>query len=280
MLTYIAAISGGVDSVVLLDMLSKGKDKVIVAHVDHGIRDDSADDARFVRGLAQKYGYIYKEKRLNLGPAASEEQARQGRYEFLFELAGTYDALIVTAHHGDDLAETIAINLRRGTGWRGVAVLNRDGIVRPMLAYCKADMYDYALTHHLEWAQDKSNLDHRYLRNRLRAQLRPKLTRQTRDALVALRRKQASLAQSIGQELSSILSQNNNLRHLLTCVDSQTGTELLGAYIFNAGGVRPTRPQLERALVAVKTAKSGTTYHVGSKIKLRFLVRDFLVEVL
>ena len=280
MATYIAAVSGGVDSVVLLDMLAKGDDDIIVAHVEHGIRDDSADDARFVRALASKYGYQYVEESLHLGVNASEQAARVGRYKFLFDLAKQHKATVVTAHHGDDLVETIAINVSRGTGWRGVAVLNRRGMYRPLLPYSKADLYDYAMTHHLEWVDDKTNYDTRYLRNRIRMQLRPRLTPRLRAAFVELRDKQVRLTAQVNAELSAILSQHHELRYLITHTDTATALELLGGVIFEASAIRPQRPQLERALLAIKTAKPGATYHVGDKIMLSFTTRDFSVKVL
>lgn len=277
---YLVAVSGGVDSVVLLDMLAKKKVDAVVAHVDHGIRDDSADDARFVRQLAQQYGYEYREKALHLGPTASEEQAREARYAFLYELAKEYSAAIVTAHHGNDLVETIAINLHRGTGWRGLTVLSRKGTERPLLNYSKNELYAYAMTNKLEWVEDKTNRDRRYLRNQIRARISSVLSNDTRRTLRELRDKQVALAGKIEEEAESLVSQCDNLRHMLTQVDQAVAIELLGTYIVMHVGVRPTRPQLERALIAVKTAKQGATCHVGSGVLLRFKSRVFSVEML
>jgi tRNA(Ile)-lysidine synthase len=133
-MNYIVAVSGGVDSVVLLDMLSKTQHKLIVAHVDHGIRGkESAADARFVAALARRYQLPFVSTELHLGAHASEETAREKRYEFLFGEAEKYRAVVVTAHHRDDIIETITLNLTRGTGWRGLAVLARKDIERPPL---------------------------------------------------------------------------------------------------------------------------------------------------
>ncbi len=277
---YIAAVSGGVDSVVLLHMLVKGGHDVIVAHVEHGIRDDSAEDARFVHALAALYGCPYEQTSLDLGPNASELRARQGRYDFLFTVARRYGADIATAHHGDDLAETIAINMARGTGWRGLAVLSRPGLYRPLLGYAKADLYQYALREHLEWVEDKTNRDLRYLRNRVRARLRPRLQAKDRTELLRLRNRQVELRARIAQEARGILSQNDSVRYLLTHIEQDCAVELLGQYIEYAGGARLQRPQLERALIAVKTAQAGSHYHAGGKIVLCFATRDFSVKVL
>ena len=100
-MNYIVAVSGGVDSVVLLDMLSKTQHKLIVAHVDHGIRgEESTADARFVAALARRYQLPFVSTELHLGAHASEETAREKRYEFLFGEAEKYRAVVVTALAG------------------------------------------------------------------------------------------------------------------------------------------------------------------------------------
>jgi tRNA(Ile)-lysidine synthase len=93
------------------------------------------------------------------------------RYEFLRRVAERHDATIATAHHEDDVVETIAINLTRGTGWRGLAVLNSPDVVRPLLKVKKSQLYEYALKRGLEWVEDETNLTDAYLRNRLRSRL-------------------------------------------------------------------------------------------------------------
>ena len=101
----VVAVSGGVDSVVLLDMLADEGVNIVVAHFDHGIRPDSAADAWFVKALAARYGVEYIGKREELGADASEELARERRYAFLHEVAQKHHAKLVTAHHLDDLIE-------------------------------------------------------------------------------------------------------------------------------------------------------------------------------
>src|SRR5690606_32014455 len=116
---HVLAMSGGVDSVVLLHQYwqEQGSEGLVVAHFDHGIRTDSSADARFVEALAASYGIKFESRREELGSSASEAWARERRYHFLREVADSHQAVLVTAHHGDDLIETIAINLSRGTGW-------------------------------------------------------------------------------------------------------------------------------------------------------------------
>ena len=117
----VVAVSGGVDSVVLLDFLvhffrNKNGQKwleenLIVAHFEHGIRGkESQEDCEFVRRLAIKYGVKFEFKNGNLGENSSEEKARNARYIFLRKIAKRENAIIFTAHHKNDLAETFALN--------------------------------------------------------------------------------------------------------------------------------------------------------------------------
>ena len=139
--TYIIAVSGGIDSVVLLDILSQIHDsRFIVAHYDHGIRVDSGEDRMFVASLAEKYGLPFYSEEGKLGASASEALARDKRYAFLRKIMGQTNAdAIITAHHEDDALETMILNYMRGTGRRGMGVLRSNNeIVRPLLSVSKA----------------------------------------------------------------------------------------------------------------------------------------------
>lgn len=271
---YVVAVSGGVDSVVLLDMLAKNSDhELIVAHFDHGIRPDSANDAAFVAALCQRYGVRSVTERAELGPNASEEQARLERYAFLRNVAAEYTATIATAHHQDDMVETIAINLVRGTGWRGLAVLNDPSIYRPLLGMRKAELYNYATKHGLEWVEDETNRSEAYLRNRLRAQLHV-LSDDARTRLVELWSEQRSLAELIARESDRLATTS---RYFMTMIDEPCAQEILRQVLAGAG-LSLTRPRRRRVLHAVRTARPGTTMQAGAGLSVTFTVRDFIVK--
>ena len=144
---YVLAVSGGIDSVVLLDILSKVNDiDIVIAHLDHGIRVDSKLDQKLVKDLAKTYRFIYETKSINLGKNASEKLARDNRYEFLNSVLKNHQAIaIITAHHQDDLIETSIINLLRGTGRKGVSSLKSDdNLIRPLLSVSKNQIKQYA----------------------------------------------------------------------------------------------------------------------------------------
>lgn len=277
-MNYLLAVSGGVDSVVLLDLFSKTNNHIVVAHVDHGIRgEESAADARFVKELAKKYSVPFVSIELNLAASASEELARSERYEFLLKEAAKFNALLVTAHHEDDVIETIALNIERGTGWRGLMVLNRLGIMRPLLGMTKQQIYDYAIKHQLEWVEDATNRELMYARNRMRHSIGSSSLNSKR--LMELRARQLQLGHDIDVDAARLVARHKGDRHFLNMTPESVAVELLGSEIASVA-IRPTRPRLKRALIAIKTAAPGNVHQIGDGISLEFTARNYTVRVI
>lgn len=268
---YIVAVSGGVDSMVLLDMMYRtSAGELIVAHFDHGIRPDSASDAVFVAAAAKRYDLPYEMKRENLGPSASEALARERRYAFLHELAQKHNAKIVTAHHLDDIVETVAINLTRGTGWRGLAVLDA-AIERPLVDTPKESLLQYAKDNEIMWREDSTNASDAYLRNRIRP-VAGKLPLDHKRQLRALHARQRELKRTIDQEVRSIVGGGPKYsRYLFTHMPTKLAVESLRVI----SGGRLTRPQLARLLHAIKVNAANSTYQAGDGIKAYFTTRHF-----
>lgn len=173
----IVAVSGGIDSVVLLDLLAHLKPawgwELIIAHVDHKARPDSNLDAVFVAKLADQYKLPFHLGQLST-TSKSEASMRQGRYDFLESIRrGEGADLIVTAHHGDDRIETAALNLIRGADRSGIVALQslRGHVARPLLSYSRGDILTYATMHKLDYRDDPTNSSPRYRRNVLRHQV-------------------------------------------------------------------------------------------------------------
>lgn len=276
MAKFVVAVSGGVDSVVLLDMFSRRTDhRIVVAHFDHGIRQDSAEDAAFVKELAKIYGHTFESKREVLGPKTSEDRARQRRYVFLRSVARKHSAPIVTAHHADDVVETIAINLHRGTGWRGLAPLDSD-IVRPLLHMTKSELIAYAQKHKLQWREDSTNASNAYLRNRLRRSM-DDLSDGHKRELLALRSQQIASKKEIDVHIADLIGEGPAYsRYFFTHIPGSVAVECL-RYITNA---QLTRPQLERALLAIKTSQPKTSYEAGAGLTIYFSTRNFSLSLL
>ncbi len=268
---YIVAVSGGVDSMVLLDVMARAKEhEFVVAHFDHGIRPDSHLDAQFVGEAAQKYGVRFETAKEALGPDASEALARDRRYAFLRQVSKKYDAPIVTAHHLDDLVESVTINMHRGTGWRGVAALDSE-IVRPLIDIEKARLVAYANHHGIKWREDSTNASDKYLRNRLRPKLQVAPS-DTKRQIRALHAHQKALKREIEAEARALVGDGPSYsRYLLTHVSTSVALECLRAITHG----RLTRPQLTRVLHAIKTAKPNTRFEAGNGLTVHFTTRQF-----
>ncbi len=179
----LVAVSGGVDSVALLDVLNAVAGELglslVVAHADHGISPDSRTVGRSVKALAEKYGLPFESTELQLGPDTSETEARRARYAWLREVQRRRDAkYIVTAHHEDDQVETIVLRSLRGSapaGLAGIAARGRGGLVRPLLPFTRRELLAYVADRRLPVYEDPANRDPRHLRSWVRATLLPLL---------------------------------------------------------------------------------------------------------
>ncbi len=186
----LAAVSGGPDSVALLDALhllsSSLSIHLGVAHLDHGLRqEESAQDAEFVSRLAQRYHLPFYVKKTDVAAykkthrLSTEDAARTVRYNFLSEISrkNGYNR-IATAHHADDNAELILMNMIRGSGTKGLGGIppkRSDAIVRPLIRCYRSDILIYLSQRKLDYVTDTTNTDRRFTRNRIRLDLIPLL---------------------------------------------------------------------------------------------------------
>lgn len=261
---------------------------MVVAHVNHGIREDSAEDARFVRHKAMSHNIVYEEAVLTLGKGASEEEARRQRYNFLRHIRRKYNAdAILTAHHKDDVIETAIINILRGTGWRGLSSLrSTQEIVRPFLHMSKAEIQKYAAAHHLQWHHDSTNDDVRYLRNHVRQELLPRMSQQAKKKLHLYIVRQNELTEQIDSEVAAWLAANAHLtdstislpRYQCIMLPDHVAHEILRNALRHISGKAMTIPQVKRALLFVKVAKVQRTFPINAGWQLRVLPRQVIVE--
>lgn len=192
------AISGGVDSVVMAELFRLAGFQYGMAHVNFQLRGaDSEADEAFVKALAERHGVRFHTVRLPPGQQAEESgsstqmAARKLRYDWFEQLAVefSYDR-IATAHHQDDVLETILLNLVRGTGLTGLrGIPIRQGrIIRPMWFASRKQIKDYAFEHDLQWREDSSNLSDKYRRNQLRHHVIPVLKELNPNVLQTLQK--------------------------------------------------------------------------------------------
>jgi tRNA(Ile)-lysidine synthase len=254
------AISGGIDSVTMLHMMRRDP-AAIVAHFNHGIRENSDADEKFVCDLAKSYDLPFVSAKENLGDNCSEALARERRYSFLKQVCQKHQGTIYTAHHQDDVIETVAINLIRGTGWRGLVPLDDINIHRPLLNMTKSDIYQYATKHNLIFRHDSTNTENQYLRNRVRNSLS---NFNSKPKIVTLYSKQKVLKHSIDQILQDIMPSNNIYqRSWFLNLDDNIAIEVLRAALAKVNRAA-TRPQLLDFLAAIRTYKTNKKFNLGN----------------
>lgn len=267
------AVSGGIDSVVMLHLFRADKEAVVV-HFDHGIRESSAEDCAFVERLAKEYGLPFYSKRAELGSECSEEKARASRYEFFESLLESPEDKIYTAHHQNDLLESAVINLLRGTGWRGLAPLRNPKIERPLLGWTKANIYRYATEHGLRFRLDQTNNEDKYLRNRVRQKM-SELSDAKKRELLELCLKQRELADEIEEILEASAPQGPQfLREFFRELPNELALE----YLRYCLGVSLTRPQLKRALTAIRDFLPGKRFSLDKNHFLKMHKYYFVIE--
>ena len=182
------AVSGGVDSMVLLNLFSQTNYRVQVAHCNYQLRgEDSEQDMKLVQTTCTHYGIPFHGIRFDTNQFALENgvsiqmAARDLRYAWFEKLSKANDlSWIATAHHSDDQIETILLNLVRGTGVQGLAGIREinGNRLRPLLQFRREDIELYAAQNGLVWREDSSNQKDDYKRNFLRHQVVPLLKQQ------------------------------------------------------------------------------------------------------
>ncbi len=283
--TYVIGVSGGVDSRVLLDILHKhsqgGGYRFVVAHLDHGIRPDSAADRQFVQTTAKEYKLPFVYDSVNLGPTASEARARAARYKFLHNVRQSSDAqAVITAHHQDDLLETAIINMVRGTGRRGLTALsNRANVLRPLLTIPKAELITYAKEQGLTWREDSTNQNDTYLRNYIRHNILPRFDAQSRAQFLAI----ITNLQKVNQNLDALLTEQLQLqdkpgtitRLWFNSLPHAVAKETLAAWLRAGQLYNFDAKTLEHLVVHAKSGRAGQQFSLPGNHRMR-VDKDYL----
>ncbi len=191
--TIVIGLSGGPDSMALFDVLQKYKKKVniniVVAHVNHNVRQVSNEEAKFVEDYVNKYDVVFESMKIEkYGDDNFENEARNIRYHFFEELINKYNAkYLLTAHHGDDLIETILMRIVRGSTVNGYSgfkeIVKRDNytIIRPLIYFNKEEILEYDKLNNIPYCIDKTNYMDIHTRNRYRSKILPSLYKESKD---------------------------------------------------------------------------------------------------
>lgn len=190
--SVVIATSGGPDSMVLLTLLSTVKKeknlKLVCAHVNHKLRKESDEEAKMVKKYCEKNNIIFEYMTIDEYKGNTENYAREKRYEFFDKLIKKYSSpYLLTAHHGDDLTETIMMRLIRGSSLKGYAgfseITEKNGykIMRPLITKTKEELLKYANDNHIPYALDKTNDSDVFTRNRIRKYILPRLKEENKN---------------------------------------------------------------------------------------------------
>jgi tRNA(Ile)-lysidine synthase len=277
----VLAVSGGPDSMALLHGVAHATAtqqaawRPTVAHLDHGLRAESGDDAAFVADAARALGLPVDVRRTDVAALARgegrslEDAGREARYRFLEEIAGP-DALMATAHTADDAAETVLMNLLRGSGLAGVRGIpaRRGRIVRPLLDERRATLRRLLDGAGVTYRDDPSNADPAFLRNRVRAEVLPLLEALRPGAVESIGRF-ARLAAEDDQLLDAVAAAELGRRQ------SGPGSEIdwrdppsaaLGRRVLRLaiGEPAPSAERLEALMDAASGDRGGVTIELGA----------------
>ncbi len=221
----LVAVSGGLDSVTLLDSLfiisTKRNYKLAIGHLNHTLRGEEANqDEEFVVNLSKEYCLPFLGQRIDVGEFAKahslsiEQAARELRYDFLQRACQSFGAnYIATAHTLDDQAETILLNLIRGTGIRGLQGIAEKKslgkgfvLIRPFFNFKREEILNYAEHRNLKWREDTTNLMLAYTRNKIRHLLIPLLEREFNPNIVEILSRTSELAKKNQKLIKNIIS--------------------------------------------------------------------------
>ena len=308
----IVAVSGGCDSVALLHMLCKLRGSLEVAlHVaslDHGLRGAAGQgDLDFVGQLARNWGLRYTLNQVDV-PRLSrgwglglEAAARHARYDFLAQVARQEDCqCVVVGHHADDQAETVLMNIIRGSGLRGLGGMRllsplpdhpQLQLLRPLLTITRAELEHYCQAKDLVYRQDESNWDTSFGRNFLRHEIMDRLSRMNPDVVSALNR----LAESAAVDESFVASQLENLAEVaLSSWDDGCSISrplflkahpalqrrlLRRAFHLLAAGGESLSHELTLDLVAFcQSDRTGAKRDIGAALELRIVYDDIRIQ--
>ncbi|MEO8591328.1 MAG: tRNA lysidine(34) synthetase TilS [Flavobacteriales bacterium] len=284
------AVSGGLDSMVLLHLLRELGHDCHVAHVDHGLRGIESDaDRAFVEAYCAERSIVFRSIKVDVASHAAafgaslQSAARELRYTWFNELVSSGPAAMAMAHHRDDAIETLFLHLMRGMGLRGWGTIPvRSGpFIRPLLDEGREDIAAYAAHHRIPFREDASNTDPKYLRNRVRNELLPMLenwrpgTRRALGRNVELLRELDALAQRATGEvmMGLVAAEDGTLRIPFARVMESGAPKLV---LYRALGDLQLHPdRFEDILTAISERSVGASFPAGDRVV--FIDRDQLV---
>lgn len=258
---FLLAVSGGVDSIVMLDIMAQLAEElritISVAHFNHNLRGlSSNNDEELVKKACLAYGIKCYTGSENIIKYASdnaisiEQAARHRRYKMFERLSGNLKIdFVTTAHTADDSVETFLLNLLRGTGLTGLSGIPRKRhlvkntyIIRPLIDFKKADVYQYAKERNLQWREDETNTLTNYTRNKIRLDLLPKIQQDFSPAIFDLINRTSRLIRGadefinefVESAVDTIIKDRRKDRFYISIAQLETYTEFIQGEVIRA----------------------------------------------
>lgn len=248
----VIGVSGGPDSMCLLDLFIKLKDelnyKLVVSHINHNLRSESEEEYEFVKNYCEKNNIIFEGIKFDKYDTNSiENEAREKRYNFFEKTLKKYNSeYLCLAHHGDDLVETVLMRITRGSTIEGYSAFSkislRDNykIIRPLIFYTKDEIHEYLEKNNIEYRIDKTNFSKKYTRNRYRLDILPHLKNEDKN----IHKKYLKFSEEL-KDVSNYIEKEVNKKYnlivkdnvidldLLSKEDSYIIKRILNKYLFN-----------------------------------------------
>ncbi|PZU86763.1 MAG: tRNA lysidine(34) synthetase TilS [Chryseobacterium sp.] len=269
--TYLLAVSGGVDSMVLADLFQVSGFNFHVAHINYHLRNEDSDlDQKLVSGFCEKRQipfHLYEVSEVDKQTENSiQNWARELRYQFFREIQQKENIdFLVTAHHLNDQLETFIINLSKASGIRGLSGIpkNENGIIRPLLDFSKDEIYDFAKQNRIEFREDKSNQKTDYLRNKIRHHIVPELEKVNSDFLVNfsksinyINQTKDFINQSVDEKIKVLKIDSPENQLIIDKQKFSEESELIRYEILKRFGFND-----ENEMQKVLTSQTGSTFH-------------------
>ncbi len=288
---YGFAVSGGVDSMVMLELCKKAGLSGIVITVDHGLRDVSKEEVRFVEDVATSYGYKTVVRSIDCKQYAADNKlsvelaGRLLRYEF-FEEVQKQEGLdyILLAHQLDDQVETILMRILRGSGIYGLrGIADRDVYLHPMIRYPKAEIIEYATRNNIEYREDSTNAEVLYRRNVLRNIILPKIEQEYpdyRQAFIRLRNAAEETEDYFTTQLLPYICDGQGVvfKSDIFSTHRAIAKRSIRRALYDIGIHKDFEEKNYQTLFSLDGSISGTTVELGQGLVARFEYGKLIVE--
>ncbi|PKK93963.1 MAG: tRNA lysidine(34) synthetase TilS [Tenericutes bacterium HGW-Tenericutes-6] len=276
--TLVLSVSGGMDSMALLHLLSKSDFKIAVVHFNHQKRTESIIEKDMVENYAKTLDLPFHYYTIQINDGNFHHEAHHLRYHYLKEVAKLYHTpYILTAHHLDDLFENVLIKLTRGSnllGYAGMQIVYQDDrytYIKPLLYTSKDDIKAYVKKHDVPYLEDESNDTHLYLRNRYRHAVVPIMKQENEDLLSKIKDFHVQLSQAfkyIRQQTEKLMPDKNMIHIPLFKEQDDVIQEDMIAYLIQQNKLSSSYETILKIKEMLKNKKPNATYLLSSEHEL------------